>query len=80
MAEKTIANNYPKVIQKSAHSAIIDGDIVNDIPDETVYVTEESELTNFANKPVGTFAMTYGLTAMWQKKPNGSWENVFGGD
>ena len=76
MAEKTIANIYPKTIIKGAHSAIIGDDIVNDIPDETVYVSEESELANYANKPVGTFAATYGLSAIWQKKPDGTWATV----
>lgn len=76
MAEKTIGHNLPKVYETGFHSVIEDGVVVNGIPDEMVYVTQESELASFAGKPAGTFAATYGFKKMWQKKPDGTWESM----
>lgn len=76
MAEKTIGHNATKVYSSGTHSALIGGDVVSGIPDETVFVASQSELTNFSGKPTGTMAMKYDLSALWVKKPDGTWETV----
>lgn len=76
MAEKTLGHNFPKTYQTGMHSILEDGVVVNGVPDEMVYVTQESELSAYASKPAGTLAATYGLTSIWQKKPDGTWVSV----
>lgn len=73
MAEKTIGHNLPKTYQTGMHSIIEDGVVVNGVPDELVYVTQESELSAYASKPAGTIAALYGFGSLWQKKPDGTW-------
>lgn len=73
MAEKTIGHNHPTTYQTGTHSIIKNGDIINGVPDETVYVTQQSELGQYADKPTGTVAIQYGFANMWQKKPDGTW-------
>lgn len=73
MPEKTVGNNMLKQLQWGMHDAIIDGEIVHDIPSKVVYVSSQSELSNFADALPGTIAIQYGLVNIWQLKPNGSW-------
>lgn len=78
MAEKTIYQNTPKVITLDTHCAIIDGDVVHDIPTRLVFVQSESELANFTDKePAGTMAAKYGFANMWQLKPDKTWESLW---
>lgn len=75
MAAKTIAHNLmeTKSYQTGVHSILEDGAVVNGVPDEMVYVSQESELSAYADKPAGTFAATYGFTKMWQLGADGGW-------
>ena len=66
-----------KILNSDMHDSIVDGAILHDIPSKMVYVSSESELANFADMPVGTIAATYGFTAMYQLKPDGTWATVF---
>lgn len=74
--EKISGNPAMKSLQWGMHDAIIDGEIVRDLPSKMVYVSEESELTNFADMPPGTIAATYGFTSMWQLTPDGTWADM----
>ena len=73
MAQVTIGHNFPKTYQTGTHSIIKDGNVINGVPDETVYVSSDSELSKYAEKPAGTVAIQYGFKAMWQKQPDGTW-------
>ena len=54
-----------------------DGKIVRNAPDNTVYVTGESQLSAFAGETPGTLAIQYGSAHAWQLKPDGTWEALF---
>ena len=76
MDEKTISNNRIKSLNWGMHDAIIDGQIVRDIPSRMIFVTAQSELSNFADAFPGTMAATYGFGQMWQMKPDGTWATI----
>ena len=76
MEEKTISNNRIKSLNWGMHDAIIDGQIVRDIPSRMIYVNAQSELVNFSDALPGTMAATYGFSQMWQMKPDGTWATI----
>lgn len=76
MEEKTISNNRIKSLNWGMHDAIIDGQIVRDIPSRMIFVNAQSELVNFADALPGTMAATYGFGQMWQMKPDGTWATI----
>ena len=76
MDEKTISNNRMKSLNWGMHDAIIDGQIVRDIPSRMIFVNAQSELSNFADALPGTMAATYGFGKMWQMKPDGTWATI----
>ena len=76
LAEKIVGNSSLKRLTWGMHDAIIGNEIVRDIPSKVVYVSAESELSNFADEPAGTVAVQYGFAAIWQKKPDGTWATV----
>ena len=76
MRDKTISGNTIKSLQNGMHDAIVGGIIVRDIPSQMVFLSEESELTNFTDKPVGTIAAIYGFSKMWQLKPDKTWATI----
>lgn len=71
-------NNIPtRVIQDGTHSAVINGEIVHNIPSKMVYISDESELDLFTDEmPVGTYAATYGGANVWQLNAAGVWVEV----
>lgn len=72
--EQAVDNIPMKVAQFGMHSAMINGEIVHNIPSYVVYVANQSELSSWTNEvPVGTFAVTYGGANAWQLKPDGTW-------
>lgn len=74
MAEKIMGNNALKGLQWGMHDAIISGEIVRDIPSKMVFVTSQSQLSQFTqNVPVGTIAATYGFGSMWQLNASRQW-------
>jgi hypothetical protein len=60
----------------TTHDAIVGNQLLKGVPDTTIYVQSESELSNFTEYPVGTFAIQYGFKGMWQLKPDKSWVSV----
>ena len=76
MEQKTISQNSYKTLVADTYAAIIDGVLVHGIPNEPVYVTDESELATLPHLPVGTLAVQYGFAAMWQLKPDGTWAEI----
>lgn len=76
LPEKIVGNPMIKSLQWGMHDAIVDGEIVRDIPDKIVYVTAQSELANFAGEQPGTIAALYGFGTMWQLKPDGTWAEM----
>lgn len=61
----------------TTHDTIVNNELLQGVPDKTVYVQSSSELTNYINYPIGTYALQYGLTAMWQLKPDRTFVQVF---
>ena len=57
---------------------MIDGDgvITRNVREHTVYVNDENDLDAFDAEPAGTVAVQYGMGAMWQKKPDGTWAEM----
>lgn len=80
MAQKTIDQNLmqTKSYQTGYHSILDNNAVVNNVPDEMVYVSQESELSAYAGKPAGTIAATYGLGSMWQLGADGNWVEIGG--
>ena len=52
------------------------GNIVRNVASKTVYVNSEEDLAAFAGEEPGTFAIQYGMGAMWQKTPDGTWAEM----
>lgn len=76
MEQKTISQNSYKSLVADTYAAIINGVLVHGIPNEPVYVTDESQLAALPHLPVGTLAIQYGFGAMWQLKPDGTWAEI----
>lgn len=77
MAEKTITNNRLKSLQWGMHDAIVDGDIVHDIPSKMVYVKDTTERDRFTNiVPIGTIAAVYGFGSMWHLNSDRQWVSM----
>ena len=77
MAEKTISNNSAKIIQSGKHDAIINGDIVHDIPSAMIYVKDQTERDAFTQiSPVGTICAVYGFGTMWQLNSDREWVSM----
>lgn len=76
MNEKTISNNRLKSLNWGMHDAIINGEIVRDIPSKMIYVSSQDELSNFSDALPGTIAAQYGFGSMWQMKPDGTWASM----
>lgn len=77
MAEKIMGNNALKSLQWGMHDAVIDGEVVQDIPSKMVFVTSQSQLSKFTNiVPVGTLAATYGFGSMWQLNASRQWVSM----
>ena len=77
MADKILGNNAIKQLQWGMHTAIINGEIVRDIPSELILVkntTERNQFTNTAH--IGTIAATYGFGSMWQLNSDRQWVNM----
>lgn len=58
------------------HDAVINGEVVHNIPSKMIYVEQESDLSNFSDALPGTIAATYGFGSMWQMKPDGTWATM----
>lgn len=77
MAEKTVSQDKRKVLNIGMHDALIDGDVVKDIPTRLVFVADENELDEFTDiEPIGTVAAQYGFSNLWQLTPDGTWESI----
>lgn len=73
----TISQEKRKALTTGMHDALIDGEVIKDIPSRVVFVTSESELSAIVDEePVGTIAIQYGFANMWQLKPDGQWATV----
>ena len=71
-----MANEYDGLKIIGTHGAVIDGEVKHNIPDHSVYVESESDLASIDNVPVGTFAIQYGFTHVWQLAPDNLWIEV----
>ena len=76
MNEKIISNNRLKSLNWGMHDAIVNGEIVRDIPSKMIYVEQQSDLSNFSDALPGTIAAIYGGGQMWQMKPDGTWVSM----
>lgn len=76
MVEKTIGNNQIKSLTFGMHDAIVDGELVHDIPTRLVFVASQTERNALENILAGTFVATYGLGNIWQKKGDGTWATI----
>ena len=77
MAETIMGNNALKSLQWGMHDAVIDGEIVRDIPSKMVYVSSQSQLSKYTNNvPVGTIAATYGFGSLWQLNASRQWVSM----
>lgn len=77
MAETIKGNNALKSLQWGMHDAVIDNEIVRDIPSKMVFVSSQSQLSKFTNNvPVGTIAATYGFGSLWQLNASRQWVSM----
>lgn len=66
-------NDFSGLKEVNSHSNVINGVVYSDIPDYTVYVESESDLSLLTDYPIGTIAIQYGFVNMWQKSSDGTW-------
>ena len=71
-----MADNYDGLKIIGTHGALVNGEIVHNIPDHSVYVTGENDLATLTDLPVGTFAIQYGFSHVWQLDPTGTWIEI----
>ena len=72
-----MSNGFNGLKTVGSHSAFIQGEIINNIPDEAVYVNDSSELISLTNKlPIGALAIQYGFIHAWQLKPDKTWVTI----
>lgn len=76
MNEKTISNNSIKGLEWGMHDAVVDGELVRDIPTRMIFVTNSTERDALENLAAGTFVAVYGLGTIWQRKADGTWATV----
>ena len=62
------------------HDAVIDGVVYRGLLNCLAYVSDESELADLGDMPVGTIAFAYGLGSAWQLDASGEWVEVGGGE
>ena len=72
-----MANEFEGLKTVGSHGALIDGEVVSNLPDNAVYVNSSDDLSGLANKlPVGSLAIQYGFVNMWQLKPDKTWIKI----
>lgn len=64
------------VLSAGLHDAVLDGDLIQDIPSKTIYVNGVEERDSLPDIMPGTFVATYGLETIWQYKGGGEWATV----
>lgn len=77
MDQKIATNNSLKSLVWNMHDSVVNGVVMRDLTSNIVYVETESQLSQFVDRPAGTFAATYGLTGLWQLKPDKTWATVY---
>ena len=68
--------NYDGLKTVGTHGALVNGEVKNGIPDQSIYVNSQSDLASLTDVPVGTFAIQYGFSHIWQLNASGSWVEV----
>lgn len=77
MADKILGNGALKRLQWGMHDAVINNEVVEDIPSKMIYVSSQSQLSKFTNTvPIGSIAATYGFGSMWQLNASRQWVSV----
>ena len=71
-----MANEYDGLKIIGTHGAVVNGEVEHNIPDHSIYVTGEIQLASLTNVPIGTFAIQYGFSHVWQLGPNTTWIEV----
>lgn len=69
----TVTDERLKRLNWTMHDAVVDGEVLRDLPSKMVYVTDADELAAFAGDPPGTIAALYGFSKLWQLQPDGTW-------
>ena len=65
------------VVQDSGNTDyVINGEIYENSPVKIILISDESELELLTNYEPGAIAYTAGFTSMWQKAPDGTWQNM----
>lgn len=76
MREEVKSNNSIKTLQWGMHDAVVNGELVRDIPTRLVFVADSTERDALENVLPGQFVATYGMGYVWQKKGDGTWAAV----
>lgn len=72
-----MANEFEGLKTVGSHGALIDGEVVSNLPDSAVYVNSSDDLAGLANSlPIGALAIQYGFVHIWQLKPDRTWIQV----
>lgn len=66
-----------KTLQNDMYDTVVDGVIVRDVPARIAYVANETERDLFSDQQAGMFVATYGITKLWQLKPDGTWATIY---
>ncbi len=64
------------LVKLGTHHAVINNEVVRNIPSGFAYVTSQSELSLYADEYPGFIVAQYGFGKMWQKKPDGTWATI----
>lgn len=65
------------VVQESGNTDyVVNGEIYENSPIKIILISDESELELLTNYEPGAIAYTAGFASMWQKAPDGTWQNM----
>lgn len=72
-----MANEYDGLKTVGTHGALVDGQLLHNLPDRAVYVNSSDDLSGLADSlPVGALAIQYGYVNVWQLKPDKTWIKI----
>lgn len=65
------------VVQDSGNTDyVVDGEVYENAPIKIILISSESELELLSKYEPGSIAYTAGFTSMWQKAPDGTWQDM----
>jgi len=72
-----MANEYDGLKIIGTHGALVNGEVIHNLPDNAVYVNSSDDLASLSESlPIGALAIQYGFVNVWQLKPDRTWIHI----